>query len=169
MTALLQRFLQPFLIAALVAALAGVAVLQWQKMSLQRELAEERQVWAEAVAEAEARAREIERGAVDVQTNERIQHAEDLAAADGRLRAALERLRNEAQRAALKPAAAAPAECGSYEASPTQLSVQSREFLVREADRADRVVLQLEACQREYQGTVDVVNGVVVEREPGPQ
>lgn len=91
--------------------------------------------------------REIERK-VEVGRKEDESRIRDL---EGKLRLALDGLRDHAGgRANLKDAAAAPAECRDYAADPRQLSVPSAEFLVREAARAERIVVQRDACIRQY-------------------
>ena len=68
-----------------------------------------------------------------------------------RLRVALDELRLETnRRRQLKDANAAPAECGNFAADPRQLSVPHAEFLVGEAARAERIVVQRDACFRDY-------------------
>jgi hypothetical protein len=84
---------------------------------------------------------------------QRGDYAKREATREHALRLALDGLRytgaaGENDRRALRPAADAPAACAGYAADPTRLPLPSAEFLVREADRADRVVLQLDACQR---------------------
>lgn len=68
-----------------------------------------------------------------------------------RLRIALDELRNERNgRSRLKDANAAPAECRDYGADPRQLPVPYAEFLIGEASRAERIIVQRDACFRDY-------------------
>jgi hypothetical protein len=84
---------------------------------------------------------------------QRGDYAKREATREHALRLALDGLRytgatGENDRRALRPAADAPAACRGYAAGATQLPEPDAVFLAREADRADRVVLQLDACQR---------------------
>lgn len=142
-----------------VALVAYIAWLHVDRADLRAEAAKLEAEMVAALREADEDARNIEAGARDAQANARIEYANQMAAANDRLRSALERLRHsEAERASLGAASTAPAECGRYECPATRLSVSDAAFLVGEADRADRVVLQLGLCQRELRGVVDAVN-----------
>lgn len=156
---LLSRFLQPFLFVALVATAIGCFYLGYRNNSLKAEVATLRADALAAIAKDEEEKRAIEHDAVEVQNQMRMQNANDLAAVNARLADAMRRLRDsESERAKLKAAAAAPAECREYAASPSQLSVQDAGFLTGEADRADRVAVQLRGCQRELAGVIEAVN-----------
>lgn len=114
---------------------------------------------AEAAA-AEARAKEASLAAAAERA--RRANAKRVAEMDRRLRAALDELsdaRAEAARAALRPAEASPAECRGYAAGPGQLSVSDASFLIREADRADRIAVRLNACIAAYERAVGAING----------
>lgn len=92
--------------------------------------------------------REIERK-VEAGRKEDERRIRDL---EVKLQLALDSLRNaSAGRVGLKDAASAPAECGDYAADPRKLSVPDAEFLVREAARAERIVVQRDACIRQYE------------------
>lgn len=138
--------------------LAYIAWLHVDRANLRTEVARLDAEMTAALRVADEDARNIEAEAKEAQAEARITHANEMAAADRRYRDALVRLRDAEARASLKPADTAPAECGSYAASPTQLPVRDAEFLVGLADRADRVVVQLRTCQRELRGVIDAVN-----------
>jgi len=104
---------------------------------------------AEAKAQAEREAREKEQAATAAQTKERERYEARILVSDKALAAALAQLRDAHRLRAREPAASAPAECERYEAPAGRLSMQDAEFLTREADRADRIVVQLDAAQRE--------------------
>lgn len=111
-------------------------------------------------ADAEARAAEASLKAAAERS--RRAYEKRVAELDGRLRDALVELsdaRGEAARAKLQPAEAAPDGCRGYAASPNQLSVSDASFLVREADRADRIGVRLNACIAAYERAVNAING----------
>lgn len=156
--AFVAPWLQPLLIAALVATSAWCFYKEFQVRSLRAEVAELRAEMVAAVAKADEERQAIERDADETLNQSRIEHAKALADQSARYERVVAGLRADAARAALKPAATAPAECSGYAADPTRLSVPHAEFLVGEADRADRVVLELQRCERDYAGLVEAVN-----------
>lgn len=118
----------------------------------------ERNLWKprlEALQAAHAAASEkalAERAATEERHAEQRQaivdhYQERIHANNAALDSALERVRVATRVRPLAPAAAAPAPCRDYEAGPEQLSQPHREFLVREAARADATAEQLGACQ----------------------
>lgn len=123
------------------------AVLQnedkWGKRWSERELQ-----YAEQLREAEERARKVEEEARAANEKIRREYEQIIENDCRRYRAVIERLRQQAAARPLLPAEAAPSTCRDYEADRSQLPLPDREFLVREADRADRAVRQLQACQR---------------------
>lgn len=175
------RFAQPLMIAALVALGALLLKAGWDNASLKRQVvkaearAEDERVrrvkaendYADLIRDYNEQARaEQDRqrrdhdGKVAALTEQGKAHAQVLADRDRALQLALDSLRsagNENSRLRLQAAAAAPAECRGYAADPGQLSVPHAEFLVREADRADRAVLRLHRCQS-YADTVSPTN-----------
>lgn len=87
--------------------------------------------------------REVETG--------RKEDAKKIGDLDLRLRVALNELRLERNRTSkLKDPNTAPAECRDYGADPRELSLPHAEFLVRDASRAERIVVQRDACIRDY-------------------
>ena len=123
---------------------------RWEKQ--QRE-------WQEQVNEANERARATEQRAAQAVNTLRDDHAARLHVLDADLARALGELRSAKARAALKPAATAPAACGSYAASPAQLSEQDAEFLVRFAAEADGVAIRLGTCQRYVSAVLGALAG----------
>ena len=104
-----------------------------------------------AARESEARERTMLAERETAVQHIKATHEQRTQALDRSLQLALNGLRHSADsdsRRALEAAAAAPAACRGYEASPTQLSVRSAEFLVGYGARADSAVLQLAACQQ---------------------
>jgi hypothetical protein len=119
----------------------------------------ERNVWKpkieaiQAAHKAASEAAQAERAATETQHAAQRQAIVDhfqerIHANNAALDAALERVRVASRVRPLAPASAAPAPCRDYEAGPEQLPQPHREFLVREAARADAVVEQLGACQK---------------------
>jgi hypothetical protein len=100
---------------------------------------------------ADARERALEQDRLAAVDKVRREYGTRLASADRSLQLALDGLRHSAdadRRRALKPAADSPAACRDHAADPTRLSLPHAEFLIREADRADRVAVQAIACQQ---------------------
>lgn len=64
---------------------------------------------------------------------------------------ALDKLRNDSQRAALKPAEAAPTECRAYEASPVRLSVHDAEVALWLGSEANRLAELVSIAQQREQ------------------
>lgn len=104
-----------------------------------------------AAREAEARERTLLAAREAAVQSIKATHDQRTQALDRSLQLALNGLRHSGaddRRRALQAAITAPAACASYEASPTQLSVRSVEFLIGLGARADSNVLQLAACQQ---------------------
>jgi len=157
----LKRVLVPILLGCLVALAGLYAWAQWitvPRLKTERDAA--RNALVSAQIAADARARGIEAAFNIAQANLRNEYETQIRSAADRLVVVLRQLHDaNSDRARLKAAASAPTECREFAASPTQLSVSDAEFLVREADRADRVAVQLQLCQREYASAIEAVNG----------
>ena len=127
--------------SALCFATAGYQYLA--KRSLQSELNTLKYSIAQAQLK-QAEDRIAERAVAQQKDEEYAQVKVDL---ERRVSELLARLRVERANRPLKPIETAPPECRAYEASPSQLSDEHREFLVREAARADEVTEQLSKLQ----------------------
>lgn len=139
------------LIVVFATATAVSFYVQNQKLKVQ--IADRDSQIARAVAEGEARNREIEREANERVNQLEVEYAAKSQGRDRALAAALGRLRDAEARAARKPAASAPATCRDYDAGPDQLSVSDREILVRLGAAANEVAGRLALC-RAYVDTV---------------
>lgn len=104
---------------------------------------------AVATAKAEGEARAAEQTAVQQQAEERKRYEARILVSNAALADALSKLRDATKLLNRAPAASAPAECRDYDADPALLSSDDAEILFRLASRADRVVEQLTAAQRE--------------------
>lgn len=149
LSAILERFLQPLLLGGVVVCVGVIAHQAWSLHTVRAERAEavaEVARLKEALRLAELKAKALEAEAAEEKRRLEIKYATDMA----RIRADLDRtlrlLHDERERASLRPATDAPTPCRDYAAAPTQLSVPDAEFLVREAYRADRIVMQLDAA-----------------------
>jgi len=125
--------------------------------------------WDNAVVAAQAQAQkdqQAQAAAIAAVTASQTQTVADyeqkLADANAKFAAAV-RLYNDANtaRAKLQAAAAAPAECGSYAASPTQLSSADAGVLIRIATAGDDAIYQLQACQSEYSQAISSYNALI--------
>lgn len=144
--ALLGRFLEPLLIGGMVACVATIGVQAWKLKSAREDAATARAQLAtlkEALAQAHLKAAADAAEQIEAKRKVEIQYATDKARLTARLADAERLLRAERARASLRPAQESPAPCRAYAAAPTQLSESDAVFLVREADRADRIAVQL--------------------------
>jgi len=129
--------------------LGGVVVYKNNQLNdVRAEYAEYVSAQSALMAEAERQAKEKLEEQVRAKSEIEAAYADRLAVANANLDATLKRLRHaKASAGVSKPAEAAPAECRTYEASPTQLSDEDREFLVRIANEADGLAHQVNALQ----------------------
>jgi hypothetical protein len=112
--------------------------------ALERQVADHR-----AASEQAIKDRQADEEAGKIRNQKVIEHAQERIHASN---AASDSLRDELRRARsalrpLAPAAAAPAACRDYEASPRQLSERHAEFLVGFATRCSITAGQLTTCQ----------------------
>lgn len=124
--------------------------------SLKLEHAQYVQVQTETALEKEREFKE--KLELQIQTKQQVEERYEQALADtnSSLDSALKRLRvAQASARTRKPAEAAPAECRSYEAPPSQLSLEDREFLVRIGAEADALAQQVISLQ-------DYINEVIL-------
>ena len=83
-----------------------------------------------------------------------------LDAANTAYNAAMRMLRDaNSDRSRLKTAAAAPAECRSFAAPPTQLSVPDAAVALGIAKDGDDAIIELGLCQTEYNSLIARING----------
>lgn len=133
-----------YILAAASAALLGAAIYQYfSKASLQKDYDTlQRSVEVARIKLAEQR---IEEANVAAQKDKEYADAKTIL--ESRVDSLLVKLRDERARNKLKPVEARPPECGTYEATPSQLSEKDREFLVRQAALADEITEQLTKLQ----------------------
>jgi hypothetical protein len=147
----IAKYWRTFVAVLLVAAVLGFCYVSGRK--------HERAIWQpkleqlKAAHAAASAAAEAERVATETRHAEQrqaiVEHLQErIHAGNAALDAALERVRSATRVRPLAPAAAAPTACRDFEAGPEQLPQPHREFLVREAARADADAEQLTACQR---------------------
>ena len=98
----------------------------------------------------------------DVQTDKArkiAQYQSDLDAGNAAYALVMRQLRDvNADRSRLKAAAAAPAECRSFAAAPTQLSVPDAAVALGIAKEGDDAIRELGLCQAEYNALIVKIN-----------
>lgn len=124
------------------------AYKEYQLNDVRAEYAEYVATQSALMAEAERQAKEKLDEQVRAKVEIEAAYQDRLAANKRSLDRTLERLRHaKASAGPSKPAEAAPSECRDYEASPTQLSGEDREFLARIGAEADALANQVNALQ----------------------
>lgn len=82
-------------------------------------------------------------------------------------RAAIDRVRNDADRSALKPAESAPVTCRTFAASPSQLSREDAELALAWAAEADLIVEERNTCVSAYERLRQRYNEDLTSKELG--
>lgn len=125
-----------------------MAYSEYRYNELEVEYAAYRAEQSEAYAEAQRLATETLQAQIRAKEEIEVSYANGLRSTSDNLDRALKRVRQyEAESRARKPAETAPAECRTYDASPAQLSIADREFLVRLGAEADTLALKVNALQ----------------------
>jgi signal transduction histidine kinase len=125
----------------------GMAYQENRYNQLKVEYATYQKEQSEAYAEAQRRATETLQEQIRDKERVEVAYSNSMRSQSDRLASALRRVREYEASGARKPAEAAPAECGTYDASPAQLSIEDREFLVRLGSEADGLALKVNALQ----------------------
>jgi flagellum-specific peptidoglycan hydrolase FlgJ len=151
MTWLLEKLIAPFapwLIAALLVANAVTGVMYWHRGNVIRDR-------DAALATVMALGEQAKRDKDAAETKAKAQQQKDEADYDALMETYTTDLADVNQRLQNRPRRSdvpqVSTECASHAATGAELSRDDAKFLVRLADRADKVTAQLGLCQKELQ------------------
>jgi hypothetical protein len=159
MTWLLEKLIAPFapwLIAALLVANAVTGVMYWHRGNVIRD--RDAALAAVTVLGEQAQRDKAAQEAKAKQDQQESIHAYQTQVSElgNRISALSRSLQNRPGRSDVP--ATPQAECTSHAAKGSELYRQDAEFLARESARADEIVIQLQACQRELSAAAQIGN-----------